>query len=705
MREQKEQAKWETKRQAAHEAQVYENYIDRLLSVHKESPEIWDWNKIYNTPPPVPPDRSVQKESEALAKLNAYVPGFFDKLFGKAEKKRAALEQAVEYARTQDEYAYQKMYKEYCQRHEDWNERRQLAWNIMQGDLQSYIDALSDFNPFSDLGELGIDIDFSAKRPQSASVVLTLKNRELIPNEIKSLTATGKLSVKPMAKTRANEILGDFVCGAALRVGREVFAFLPVENVLVTIKANVLDSRTGREGISAILCVDLSRAAFKGLNFNRLDPQDAMSNFSNRFSFSKSSGFSAIELLEAAETSGRISRESQQSKTSISDTNQKLVCSRLEALLTPTEGEQSFYVLPASKAANLINIFEETKLTLGLGKRIADRIEAAGYCVEPDPRYGGISFDWNSSLSVFAPVPDEEIKPSAACIGASNLLKLCVLVAGADGRVEPEELGVFREVVQNQLSFSGTDLKRLKVLEAILVKDVSLVGKLLNRVAKAIAPDKRLLIGQVLVKVAAADGVITKGEFRALERVFKALGIQEQTLSDLIQQVCPAIEETKIQEANLAANGSEPLPPRTISAKTTRVGLDMAKVSAITNETKQVIALLSSVMDGEQDETAESKIVAGVDMDLVPDSAVVNGEGRPGFEGLDATYHPIVRQLLSKNEWSANEFRNIAAGYQLMPLKIFDTINEWADEKLGDYLLEGEDPILVRHELIRQSDN
>ena len=37
-----------------------------------------------------------------------------------------------------------------------------------------------------------------------------------------------------------------------------------------------------------------------------------------------------------------------------------------------------------------------------------------------------------------------------------------------------------------------------------------------------------------------------------------------------------------------------------------------------------------------------------------------------------------------------------------MPLSIQDVINEWADELLGDFLLEGEDPILIRRELIQK---
>jgi hypothetical protein len=35
-----------------------------------------------------------------------------------------------------------------------------------------------------------------------------------------------------------------------------------------------------------------------------------------------------------------------------------------------------------------------------------------------------------------------------------------------------------------------------------------------------------------------------------------------------------------------------------------------------------------------------------------------------------------------------------------MPLRIQDVINEWADESLGDFLLEGEDPVIIRRKLI-----
>ena len=36
-----------------------------------------------------------------------------------------------------------------------------------------------------------------------------------------------------------------------------------------------------------------------------------------------------------------------------------------------------------------------------------------------------------------------------------------------------------------------------------------------------------------------------------------------------------------------------------------------------------------------------------------------------------------------------------------MPLDAQDAINEWSDEHLGDFLLEGDDPILIHKTLIQ----
>ena len=264
----KEEAKREALQQAAYEVEVFENQLERLTSVHKESPEVWDWNSIYNSPPPTPPERSSVRETAATAALTGFRPGFMDKLLGRAEAKRKALSQAVENAFAQDEEQYQKAYRDYCQCHADWNERRQLAASILQGDTQAYTDALVDFNPFADIGELGAAIEFKPHNAQLVEIRLTADGDRLIPDQIKSLTSTGKLSTKAMPKAQFYHIYLDFVSGVALRAGRELFAFLPVQVVLVNIQANLLNTRTGHQCLETILSVAMSRTVFPSTTFN-----------------------------------------------------------------------------------------------------------------------------------------------------------------------------------------------------------------------------------------------------------------------------------------------------------------------------------------------------------------------------------------------------------------------------------------------------
>lgn len=70
----KEQTKQEALQQASFQVELFENRLERLTSVHKEAPDLWDWNSIYNTPPPVPPDRSSAHEAAAAAALEAFKP-------------------------------------------------------------------------------------------------------------------------------------------------------------------------------------------------------------------------------------------------------------------------------------------------------------------------------------------------------------------------------------------------------------------------------------------------------------------------------------------------------------------------------------------------------------------------------------------------------------------------------------------------------
>jgi hypothetical protein len=127
---------------------------------------------------------------------------------------------------------------------------------------------------------------------------VSVNSTEIIPDYVLSVTAIGKLSNKKMTVSRVNDLYQDYVCSAAIRVAREVFALLPIERVQVNAIADLLDSSTGRVRPMPVLSVEFMVDNLSRLDFGRIDCSDAMRNFLHRMVFSKNSGFSAVEVLD-----------------------------------------------------------------------------------------------------------------------------------------------------------------------------------------------------------------------------------------------------------------------------------------------------------------------------------------------------------------------------------------------------------------------
>lgn len=290
-RQRKQLAQMQELQRAAYEVQVYENYIDLLLSVHKECGDTLDWEAIQSSEPPIKPTKS--HEESAGAKLNAFKPGISDKLLGRAKSKREKLVQNVEKARLID--------KEAIQVYEQEMAIREIASRILTGDLEAYVDAIKQIDPLSDIGELGSSIKFQLESSALVEATLYVNSDEVIPSETKSLLKSGKLSTKKTPKTRFYELYQDYVCGCVLRVARELFALLPIEMVIVNAVGNLLNTQTGYMEEQPILSVAIPRRTLEGLNFEMLDPSDSMDNFIHRMTFRKTKGFSAVETLKPSD--------------------------------------------------------------------------------------------------------------------------------------------------------------------------------------------------------------------------------------------------------------------------------------------------------------------------------------------------------------------------------------------------------------------
>lgn len=365
-------------------------------------------------------------------------------------------------------------------------------------------------------------------------------------------------------------------------------------------------------------------------------------------------------------------------------------------LLETARAAEGCVLLAGGEIASMLSIQKREKLTLSQSRELAQAVESLGYAIEPDTRFDDTTYGWEQIVGVY-PLNGQSSLPSLQYNGIAALLSLCVLIAAADGNIDDQELQVFHRFVENHAKPSATDIERLRTLEQVLCHDLSKATSSLARIAKRLPADKRESVGEFLVFVAAADGIVTKDELRALERIFKAIELPADKLRVLLDRIVQERGEITIEQAGPRVAG-ERIPT---SASTAFVQIDMSRVAQISQETTEVISILSKVL-ADDDAEPQTKTV------LSPPIAIERNKNRNGTTtqtaswalSLEDKYRGLLFKLLERESWKRTEFEALARENKLMALGVYDAINEWSDAELGDFLLEGEDPILVHKELV-----
>lgn len=296
---QKEFAKMEALEQAAYEVEVYENHIDLLLSVHKDCGEIIDWSEFANQLPPIKPEALNTHENQARAKQSSYKPGFFARTLKLEARQRKKIELAIQAAVAKDMQQLAQELSEWEAQYQDWKVDHELALGILAGNAQSKIDAVLRVDPFTDISHLGTSINFSVAETGILECTLSVHGIKVIPQEIKSLLQSGKLSVKKMPISKFNELLQDYVSSCVLRVGQELLSILPERLVIVTAVDSLLNSATGHLEDQPILSVALARETLFKLNMQSIDPSDSMKNFVHTMNFKKTTGFMPVDKVDS----------------------------------------------------------------------------------------------------------------------------------------------------------------------------------------------------------------------------------------------------------------------------------------------------------------------------------------------------------------------------------------------------------------------
>lgn len=181
---------------------------------------------------------------------------------------------------------------------EEWRQRKDLAAFVLSGDLEAFAEAIQELNPFESITNVGSEISFQLHSSRLASVDFEVNGEHVIPNEIKSLSTSGKLTAKKMPQGRFYELYQDHVCSAALRIALELFSILPLDTILVTACAKTVNPQTGHLDSTPVLSVLIPRSTLEQLNLDQIDPSDSMRNFKHNMGFKRAQGFYPVSKLD-----------------------------------------------------------------------------------------------------------------------------------------------------------------------------------------------------------------------------------------------------------------------------------------------------------------------------------------------------------------------------------------------------------------------
>ncbi|MDD4891452.1 MAG: TerB family tellurite resistance protein [Phycisphaerae bacterium] len=269
-------------------------------------------------------------------------------------------------------------------------------------------------------------------------------------------------------------------------------------------------------------------------------------------------------------------------------------------LVVECTDDENRILIPVSK---LVEVFKlgpaaaaRKKQTPGDSQMICRHVGFVGYRLEPDAYFTGNAYRTDERVAAFLKVSDEATDHTrynaAAC-----MLQLGLVIASADGNVQPEELATISQEIERTFQLNAQEQRRLAALRGLLLAEGA-DTKRLNQMLAALTPEIRHGIAKLLLAIVAADGVVTKEEIRAVRKCYSTLGFEKAEMDRAIDALrVGSTDEPVTVQAGVPGPVGEAIPPPPGEAGFT---LNRDTIAAIMKDTEEVARILAAAMTADQ---------------------------------------------------------------------------------------------------------
>lgn len=275
----------------------WQQYITELIELHRGASKRIDWIKLSEKRPPSEPfvDESPMRNAEGL--VASFKPSFRDIFLGGSKRRLAQLNKELEKQKQLVQTKREEARNEYQSQLTEWEEDKEFAKRVINLDTDAVNDVVKEYLQEVKETILAKRISVSLYE-QSVVVDITALDHSVVPSFRLKQLASGKLSQTSMPKGEANEIYKKYLASLTIRAAADIFSILPIQQVYVNSLAPLLNKATGHIEDQTIISCFFVRPTLEALNFERLDPFEALANFVHNVSYKKTSGFAPVEQLE-----------------------------------------------------------------------------------------------------------------------------------------------------------------------------------------------------------------------------------------------------------------------------------------------------------------------------------------------------------------------------------------------------------------------
>jgi hypothetical protein len=318
-------------------------------------------------------------------------------------------------------------------------------------------------------------------------------------------------------------------------------------------------------------------------------------------------------------------------------------------------------------------------------QQISAVLARVGYGMEPDPIYG-------------SPRPRDTVLlfPAATSSGAgSAVFQRAGLIATvlASGEATADHAPRIASELASRLALNAAETVRVAARHRVM-RGRALPVSGLTRLGQSMTADERSAVAAMSAAVAAACGDVGRATITALERLHDAFGVERRALYAALHQgaastAVPATEPVIVELPPMPSARFHIPPPPPAQAPSGEFAIDMARVSAILRQTREVAQVLAPIYEDDAASPAQPEVA---EVPLAPSGS--------RFPGLGADHARLLEALCGKERWSRADYQAKARDFGLLPDGAVEAINEWAYDELGDELIEDGDPLTINVALL-----